>query len=50
MNRFVTKFAFEEMKKREILSDVALGNIPPDTIVTNGILFNVFTRAGSRMG
>jgi adenine deaminase len=44
MNRFVTKFAFEEMKKREILSDVALGNIPPDTIVTNGILFNVFTR------
>jgi adenine deaminase len=34
----------DEMKKREILSDVALGNIPPDTIVTNGTLFNVFTR------
>jgi adenine deaminase len=23
---------------------VALGNIPPDTIITNGVLFNVFTR------
>ncbi len=34
----------EEMKKRKILSDVALGNIPPDTIITHGTLFNVFTR------
>jgi adenine deaminase len=34
----------EEMKKRKILSDVALGNIPPDTIIINGTLFNVFTR------
>jgi len=32
------------MEKRRILSEVALGNIPPDTIITNGILFNVFTR------
>ncbi len=34
----------EEMRKRKILSDVALGNIPPDTIITNGTIFNVFTR------
>jgi adenine deaminase len=34
----------DEMKKRTILSDVALGNIPPDTIITNGTVFNVFTR------
>ena len=34
----------EEMKKRKILSDVALGNIPPDTIIINGTVFNVFTR------
>ncbi len=34
----------DEMEKRRILSEVALGNIPPDTIVTNGVLFNVFTR------
>jgi len=34
----------DEMKKRIILSDVALGNITPDTIIINGTLFNVFTR------
>ena len=34
----------EEMKKGKILSDVALGNSPPDTIIINGIVFNVFTR------
>src|SRR4030042_3713050 len=34
----------EEMKKRKILSDVALGNIPPDTIIINGAGFNGFTR------
>jgi adenine deaminase len=34
----------DEMKKRVILSDVALGHIPPDTIITNGTVFNVFTR------
>ena len=33
-----------ETEKRNILSKVALGNIPPDTIITNGVLFNVFTR------
>ena len=31
-----------EMRKR--LSDVALGNVPPDTIITRGTVFNVFTR------
>lgn len=31
------------MEKRKILSEVALGNIPPDTVIANGILFNVFT-------
>jgi adenine deaminase len=34
----------DEMKRRIILSEVALGNNPPDTIIINGILFNVFTR------
>ena len=34
----------KEMEKRKILSQVALGNIPPDTVITNGNLFNVFTR------
>jgi adenine deaminase len=33
-----------EKEKRNILSKVALGNIPPDTMITNGILFDVFTR------
>ncbi len=33
-----------ETEKRNILSKVALGNIPPDTILTNGVLFDVFTR------
>jgi adenine deaminase len=33
-----------ETEKRNILSEVALGNIPPDTIITNGVLFDVFTR------
>ena len=33
-----------EIGKRNILSKVALGNISPDTIITNGTLFNVFTR------
>ena len=31
-------------ENRRILSEVALGNIPPDTIVINGGLFKVFTR------
>lgn len=33
----------KEIEKRKILSEVALGNIPPDTVIANGILFNVFT-------
>jgi adenine deaminase len=34
----------DEMKKRTFLSDVALGKIPPDTIITNGTVFNGFTQ------
>jgi adenine deaminase len=34
----------KEIKRRKILSEVALGNIPPDIMVANGTLFNVFTR------
>jgi len=32
-----------EMEKRMILSEVALGNVPPDTVIRNGTTFNVFT-------
>ena len=32
------------MEKRRILSEVALGDVPPDTIIKSGTLFNVFTR------
>ena len=32
------------MEKRKLLSEVVLGNIPPDTLVRNGTVFNVFTR------
>jgi len=31
-------------KKSKILSDVALGIMPPDTVITNAAVFNVFTR------
>ncbi len=31
------------MEKRKILSEVALGNVPPDTAILNGVLFNAFT-------
>jgi adenine deaminase len=44
MSGFVTRFAPDEVKKRKIVSDVALGKVSPDMIVTNGTLFNVFTR------
>src|SRR4030043_675237 len=37
------KPCMKEIEKRKILSEVALGNIPPDTVIANGILFNVFT-------
>ncbi|MGD0919986.1 MAG: adenine deaminase C-terminal domain-containing protein [Thermodesulfobacteriota bacterium] len=33
-----------KMEKRRKISEVALGNIPPDTVIVNGTLFNVFTR------
>ncbi len=33
-----------EMEKRKILSEVVLGNTPPDIVITHGTLFNVFTR------
>ena len=32
-----------DTEKRKRLSEVALGNIAPDTVVTNGTIFNVFT-------
>jgi len=32
-----------DVKKRKILSEVALGNVPPDTAIVNGTLFNAFT-------
>jgi len=31
-------------EERRILGEVALGNIPPDTVIVSGTLFNVFTR------
>jgi adenine deaminase len=31
-------------EKRRTLSEVALGSVPPDTIITRGTVFNVFTR------
>jgi len=33
-----------ETEQRRVLSQVALGEIPPDTVVTNGVVFNAFTR------
>jgi len=33
-----------ESETRKVLSDVALGNIAADTVITHGTLFNVFTR------
>src|SRR4030042_4506575 len=32
-----------DIEKRKMLSEVALGNAPPDTVITHGVLFNVFT-------
>lgn len=37
-----------EIDKRNILSKVALGSLPPDTIITNGILFDVSMRNRSQ--
>ena len=32
------------MEKRKRLSEVALGTLPPDTVIRNGTVFNVFTK------
>jgi adenine deaminase len=40
---FVMKPFMNDIEKRKILSEVALGNAPPDTVITHGVLFNVFT-------
>jgi adenine deaminase len=41
---FVMKPFMNDTEKRKELSEVALGSIAPDTIITNGTIFNVFTR------
>jgi adenine deaminase len=41
---FVMKPFMNDIEKRRTLSEVALGNIAPDTFITNGTVFNVFTR------
>jgi adenine deaminase len=38
------KNSMVDMEKKKILSEVALGNIPPDTLFLNCTLSNVFTR------
>ena len=38
------KQRMNHLEKRKTLSEVALGNIPPDIIFINGTLFNSFTR------
>lgn len=38
------KTSMLNLEKNKILSEVTLGNIPADTVITNGILFNVFTK------
>jgi adenine deaminase len=40
---FVMKLLMNSIEKRVMLSEVALGNIPPDAVITKGVLFNVFT-------
>ena len=37
------KPSVSSVEKRRILGEVALGNMPPDTLISNGTLFNVFT-------
>lgn len=36
--------SMKESENAHTLSKVALGEIPPDTVINNGLLFNVFTR------
>jgi adenine deaminase len=38
------KRTMNNAEKAKILSEVALGKIPPDRVITHGTLFNVFTR------
>lgn len=38
------KSFMKDIPKRKTLSEVASGNIPVDTLITNGTLFNVFTK------
>ncbi|NWF91670.1 MAG: adenine deaminase [Syntrophaceae bacterium] len=38
------KPSVKKSEQSRILSEVALGNIPPDMVITNGSVFNVFTR------
>ena len=33
----------KDIEKRNVLSEVALGNVPPDVVITNGNLFNAST-------
>ena len=40
---FPTKSLINRAEQMKTLSEVALGHIPPDTVITNGILFNAFT-------
>src|SRR5512147_1013707 len=35
--------AYANLDRRKIISEVALGNNPPDTVIANGRLFNAFT-------
>jgi len=37
------KFNMDDIEKRSILSEVALGNVPPDAVIRDGTVFNVFT-------
>lgn len=41
---FPMKLSMNSTGRRTLLSDVALGVVPPDTIIRNGTVFNVFTK------
>src|SRR5512147_493010 len=40
---FAMKLSMDTIEARRVLSEVTLGNLPPDMIVRNGTVFNVFT-------
>jgi hypothetical protein len=44
MGGFGMNPSMSEMEKRNILSEVALDNIPPNSVITNNILFNFFSK------